>query len=140
VELYDPKSGWYMPSSSGIGMHVEVRDPYDKTVLSRVSGHNYAPFYNHQLILYKYMYNYLRFNLQVYSLEGGISFTSHTPGEHIICLYSNSSNWSSGSQLVSGKLSKWYVLIIYLYYFLVIPFYLPHVYSGMRRVLSSTPL
>ena len=30
-----------------------------------------------------------------------MSFTSHTPGEHIICLYSNSSNWFSGSQLVS---------------------------------------
>lgn len=30
---------------------------------------------------------------------GRISFTSHTPGEHTICLYSNSSAWFSGSQL-----------------------------------------
>lgn len=30
---------------------------------------------------------------------GRISFTSHTPGEHVICLYSNSSAWFSGSQL-----------------------------------------
>jgi hypothetical protein len=63
VELYDPKSGGYMPSSPGIGMHVEARDPDDKTILSRVSGHNYAPLYNHQLILYKYMYSYLTFIL-----------------------------------------------------------------------------
>jgi hypothetical protein len=37
VELYDPKSGGFMPSSPGIGMHVEARDPDDKTILSRVS-------------------------------------------------------------------------------------------------------
>lgn len=71
VELYDPRSGGFMPSSPGIGMHVEVKDSDDKPILSRV-----------------------------YSSEGRISFTSHTPGEHVICLYSNSSAWFSGSQLV----------------------------------------
>ncbi|XP_012283477.1 transmembrane emp24 domain-containing protein eca [Orussus abietinus] len=70
VELYDPRSGGFMPSSPGIGMHVEVRDPDDKTILSRV-----------------------------YSSEGRISFTSHIPGEHIICLYSNSTAWFGGTQL-----------------------------------------
>lgn len=30
---------------------------------------------------------------------GKISFTSHTPGEHVICMYSNSTAWFSGSQL-----------------------------------------
>ncbi|CAB0033537.1 unnamed protein product [Trichogramma brassicae] len=70
VELYDPRSQGFMPSSPGIGMHVEVRDPDDKVVLSRV-----------------------------YSSEGMISFTSHTPGEHVICLYSNSTAWFSGGQL-----------------------------------------
>ncbi|XP_055550592.1 transmembrane emp24 domain-containing protein eca isoform X2 [Wyeomyia smithii] len=70
VELYDPRSGGFMPSSPGIGMHVEVKDPDDKTILSRV-----------------------------YSSEGRISFTSHTPGEHVICMYSNSTAWFSGSQL-----------------------------------------
>lgn len=30
---------------------------------------------------------------------GRIAFTSHTPGEHSLCLYSNSSAWFSGSQL-----------------------------------------
>lgn len=59
-----------MPSTPGIGMHVEVRDPDDKVILSRV-----------------------------YSSEGKISFTSQTPGEHVICLYSNSTAWFSGSQL-----------------------------------------
>lgn len=54
----------------GIGMHVEVKDPDDKTILSRV-----------------------------YSSEGKITFTSHTPGEHVICMYSNSTAWFSGSQL-----------------------------------------
>ncbi|KAF5280621.1 hypothetical protein FQA39_LY05269 [Lamprigera yunnana] len=70
VELYDPRSGGYMPSSPGIGMHVEVRDPDDKRLLSRV-----------------------------YSSEGRISFTSNVPGEHVICMFSNSSAWFSGSQL-----------------------------------------
>lgn len=70
VELFDPRSGGFMPSSPGIGMHVEVRDPDDKMLLSRV-----------------------------YSSEGRISFTSHTPGEHVICMYSNSTAWFSGSQL-----------------------------------------
>lgn len=70
VELYDPRSGGFMPSTPGIGMHVEVRDPDDKTILSRV-----------------------------YSSEGKISFTSQTPGEHVICMYSNSTAWFSGSQL-----------------------------------------
>ncbi|XP_018328392.1 transmembrane emp24 domain-containing protein eca [Agrilus planipennis] len=70
VELYDPRTGGFMPSSPGIGMHVEVRDPDDKVILSRV-----------------------------YSSEGRISFTSHAPGEHVICMYSNSSAWFGGSQL-----------------------------------------
>jgi len=70
VELYDPRSQGFMPSSPGIGMHAEVRDPDDKVILSRV-----------------------------YSAEGRISFTSHTPGEHVICLYSNSTAWFSGGQL-----------------------------------------
>lgn len=46
VELYDPKSGGFMPSSPGIGMHVEARDPDDKTILSRVSGHKVRRYYN----------------------------------------------------------------------------------------------
>jgi len=70
VELFDPRTGGFMPSSPGIGMHVEIRDPDDKVLLSKI-----------------------------YSSEGRFTFTSHTPGEHVICLYSNSSKWFSGSQL-----------------------------------------
>lgn len=36
MELHDPRSGGFMPSSPGIGMHVEVKDPDDKVILSRV--------------------------------------------------------------------------------------------------------
>lgn len=70
VELYDPRSDGFMPTKQGIGMHVEIRDPDDKSILSRV-----------------------------YSSEGRIAFTSHSPGEHVICLYSNSTAWFSGTQL-----------------------------------------
>ena len=59
-----------MPSSPGVGMHVEVRDPDDKMILSKV-----------------------------YAAEGKFTFNSHTPGEHVICLYSNTSSWFAGSQL-----------------------------------------
>ncbi|ERL85145.1 transmembrane emp24 domain-containing protein eca [Dendroctonus ponderosae] len=70
VQLYDPRTGGFMPSSTGIGMHVDVRDPDDSVILSRI-----------------------------YSSEGKISFTSHSPGEHVICMSSNSSAWFGGSQL-----------------------------------------
>lgn len=70
VEIFDPRADDFIRSSPGMGMHVEVSDPDDKTILSRV-----------------------------YSSEGRISFTSHTPGEHVICLYSNTSAWFSGTQL-----------------------------------------
>ncbi|KAF7490607.1 Transmembrane emp24 domain-containing protein eca [Sarcoptes scabiei] len=69
-QLFDPNTGGFMPSSPGIGMHVEIRDPEEKVILSKV-----------------------------YSSEGRFSFTSHSPGEHIICLYSNSTRWFAGGQL-----------------------------------------
>ena len=74
VQLYDPRTNGFAPSSPNIGMHVEVRDPEDKIILSKV-----------------------------YSSEGKWTFTSHTPGEHVICLYTNSTKWFSGTQLVSGE-------------------------------------
>ncbi|XKL59999.1 hypothetical protein PGB90_001015 [Kerria lacca] len=70
VELFDVRTNGFMPSHPGVGMHVEVRDPEEKIILSRV-----------------------------YSAEGRISFTSHIPGEHVLCLYSNSSKWIGGTQL-----------------------------------------
>jgi p24 family protein alpha len=35
----------------------------------------------------------------LYSAEGRFSFTTHMPGEHVICLYSNSSAWFGGGNL-----------------------------------------
>ncbi|CAB0016496.1 unnamed protein product, partial [Nesidiocoris tenuis] len=35
VEVFDPRTGGFMQSTQGIGMHVEVRDPDMKTILSR---------------------------------------------------------------------------------------------------------
>ena len=37
MQAYDQNVKDYMPVSPGIGMHVEVKDPADKVVLSRVS-------------------------------------------------------------------------------------------------------
>uniref|UniRef100_A0A3Q1EW42 Transmembrane p24 trafficking protein 9 n=1 Tax=Acanthochromis polyacanthus TaxID=80966 RepID=A0A3Q1EW42_9TELE len=55
----------YLPATQGLGMYVEVKDPDDKVILSRQ-----------------------------YGSEGRFTFTSHTPGEHQICLHSNSSKFS----------------------------------------------
>ena len=73
VELLDEKSNTYLPSTPGIGMHVEVKDPDDKIVLSKL-----------------------------YTSEGRFTFTSHTPGEHVICLFSNSTAWFGGQKLVDN--------------------------------------
>ncbi|CAF0876121.1 unnamed protein product [Rotaria sp. Silwood1] len=70
VELFDAASHTYLPSTPGIGMHVEVKDPDEKIVLSKL-----------------------------YTSEGRFTFTSHIPGEHVICLYSNSTAWFGGQQL-----------------------------------------
>jgi hypothetical protein len=72
VELFDERTNTYLPSTPGIGMHVEVKDPDDKLVLSKL-----------------------------YTSEGRFTFTSHTPGEHVICLYSNSTAWFGGQKLVN---------------------------------------
>jgi len=74
TQLYDDQSNDYLPASPGIGMHVEVLDPENKVILSKF-----------------------------YSSEGRFTFTSHTPGEHHICLHTNSTRWSlfAGGRLVS---------------------------------------
>merc|ERR1711931_394294 len=68
--MYDKKTNSYLPTMSGLGMHVEIKDPDEKVVLSRM-----------------------------YSSEGRFSITSHTAGEHSICLNSNSTAWFGGGQL-----------------------------------------
>jgi len=70
VELFDKDTNDYLPTQNGIGMHVEVKDPEQKLVLSKT-----------------------------YSAEGRFSFTTHAPGEHLICLFSNSSAWFGGGNL-----------------------------------------
>ena len=44
-------------------------------------------------------YNFAAF--QTYAADGRFTFTSHSAGEHVICLHSNSSAWFSSGQLVS---------------------------------------
>uniref|UniRef100_A0A8C5PCA5 Transmembrane p24 trafficking protein 4 n=1 Tax=Leptobrachium leishanense TaxID=445787 RepID=A0A8C5PCA5_9ANUR len=65
TQLWDKQSETFMPSTPGLGMHVEVKDPDGKAILSRQ-----------------------------YGSEGRFIFTSHTPGEHQICLHSNSTRMS----------------------------------------------
>ncbi|XP_076460372.1 transmembrane emp24 domain-containing protein eca-like isoform X3 [Babylonia areolata] len=70
VEMFDKNINDFVPTMHGLGMHVEVRDPDDKVVLSRT-----------------------------YAAEGRFTFTSHSAGEHIICLNSNSTAWLYAGQL-----------------------------------------
>ncbi|RUS72136.1 hypothetical protein EGW08_020109 [Elysia chlorotica] len=70
VQAYDYNVKDYMPAHQDIGMHVDIADPEGKIILSRT-----------------------------YAAEGRFTFTSHTAGEHVICLNSNSSAWFNTGQL-----------------------------------------
>ncbi|KAK7110507.1 transmembrane emp24 domain-containing protein eca-like isoform X2 [Littorina saxatilis] len=70
VEIFDKNINDFVPTVYGLGMLVEIRDPDDKIVLSRT-----------------------------YAAEGRFTFTSHSAGEHIICLNSNSTAWLYAGQL-----------------------------------------
>ncbi|CAF0762485.1 unnamed protein product [Brachionus calyciflorus] len=70
VQIFDKDANDYLPTPHGIGMHVEIKDPEEKIILSKL-----------------------------YSSEGRFSFTTHMPGEHVICLYSNSTAWFGGGNL-----------------------------------------
>jgi len=65
AQLWDKEKSEFMDSVAGMGMHVEVNDPDKKVVLSRG-----------------------------YGSQGTFTFTSHIPGEHQICIHSNSTKWS----------------------------------------------
>ena len=74
--MYDDKTEQFS-NKEGIGMHVDIKDPDSKVILSKY-----------------------------YTNEGKFVFTTHTPGEHSICISPNSTRWfSGGSRLVSGKSS-----------------------------------
>lgn len=66
VELYDDKTEQFIQKQN-IGMHVDIKDPDNKVLLSKY-----------------------------YTNEGQFVFTTHTPGEHKICLSPNSTRWFSG--------------------------------------------
>lgn len=70
LQLHDTQTGGFMQTAPGIAMHVDIRDPDDKVILSKV-----------------------------YSAEGKVAITSHKAGEHIICMQSNSTKWFAGGQL-----------------------------------------
>jgi p24 family protein alpha len=70
VEIFDKSQNQFVPTVTGLGMHVEVKDPEGKMVMSRA-----------------------------YSAEGRFTFTSHAAGEHTICLHSNSTAWFGGGKL-----------------------------------------
>ncbi|EGD73775.1 transmembrane emp24 domain-containing protein 4 [Salpingoeca rosetta] len=59
--------GTFQETSPGFGIHVEVTDPNDDIIMSKD-----------------------------YEAEGRFAFTAHDPGEHIICMHTNSSRWFSG--------------------------------------------
>merc|ERR1712146_779905 len=59
--------GSFMETSPGFGIHVTVADPNDDTVMSKD-----------------------------YEAKGRFAFTSHDPGEHTICLHTNSTRWFGG--------------------------------------------
>jgi len=44
-------------------------------------------------------------DVKMYAMEGRFTFTSHSPGEHGICIHSNSTAWFSAAQLVSHTLT-----------------------------------
>ena len=72
VEVYDEKTEQFQ-NKEGIGMHVDIKDPDSKVILSKY-----------------------------YTNEGKFVFTTHTPGEHYICMSPNSTRWFSGGlRLVS---------------------------------------
>ena len=47
---------------------------------------------------------------QTYASEGRFTFTSHSAGEHEICLHSNSSAWFASGQLVNIYYLLFYIL------------------------------
>ena len=84
TQLYDDTQNDYLPASPGIGMHVEVLDPEKKVILSKF-----------------------------YASEGRFTFTSHTPGEHHICLPTHSTKWSL---FAGGRLVILFLMFVFFFY------------------------
>ena len=65
AQMWDKRSNQFLDSTPGMGMHVEVKSPNNKVLLSKS-----------------------------YGAEGSFTFTSNIPGDHQICIHSNSTKWS----------------------------------------------
>lgn len=65
AQMWDKRTNQFLESTPGMGMHVEVKEPSDKILLSKS-----------------------------YGSEGSFTFTSNSNGEHQICIHSNSTKWS----------------------------------------------
>lgn len=131
--MWDKQKEVFLPSTPGLGMHVEVKDPEGKVglplvalrcgmgALQTVSGILHRAVWDvqssgHALRLERSEYRWglsLTALLQVvlsrqYGSEGRFTFTSHTPGEHQICLHSNSTRMAlfAGGRLVR-EFSLW---------------------------------
>jgi len=65
AQWWEKDENKWIDSKAGMGMHVEIADPEKKVILSRS-----------------------------YGSDGQFSFTSHSPGEHQVCISSNSTKWS----------------------------------------------
>ena len=84
VEVYEEKTEQFI-AKAGVGMHVDIKDPEKKTILSKY-----------------------------YTNEGQFVFTTHTPGEHYICLSPNSTRWfTGGNRLVRLGCSYWFILPLF---------------------------
>ncbi|XP_061177842.1 transmembrane emp24 domain-containing protein eca-like isoform X2 [Saccostrea echinata] len=96
VEMFDRNVNDYVPTVYGLGMHVEVTDPEDKTVMSR----DYLPSAPGvgMLVEVKDPEGGIVLS-RTYAADGRFTFTSHNAGEHVICLHSNSTAWFSSGQL-----------------------------------------
>lgn len=120
--MWDKQKEVFLPSTPGLGMHVEVKDPEGKVgpprgaiaycvrprfgrapwacgarrtgaVRERSARPGLSPAAVLQVVLSRQ-----------YGSEGRFTFTSHTPGDHQICLHSNSTRMAlfAGGRLVRG--------------------------------------
>lgn len=100
TQLWDKQTSSFLPSTPGLGMHVEIKDPDTKV---KTRGFKKTPCHLNQYVKYVcFPFAQIILSRQ-YGSDGRFTFTSHTPGEHQICLHSNSTKMAlfAGGTLVS---------------------------------------
>lgn len=102
TQLYDKQREEYLPATQGLGMFVEVKDPDDKVSCWTEGWGRGLTWFTSAWFTWCVCLLQVILSRQ-YGSEGRFTFTSHTPGEHQICLHSNSSKFSlfAGGMLVS---------------------------------------